>query len=357
MESKNYSNQAQSNSSSLEFQHGLWGSIGVMTLLTNIFLFSMIVSCKRLRIISNYIIASMCFVGILIALLYLLPRWTIPIFYRDPFLCQILPALGQGLLLNLNFHVCLVSLERYIIILYPFWHRQYCCKKVLSWILLTVWFFTVSFPFIPLMTYQPIRQHGCNNYIVVDKAPNLIMYYIYFSVFFFFPVAILISTYTCIFSKIMSGESKVSKTNSPFVRKRKTLCHISIIVGLFIITWLPFVIAFFALQLREKTQAQLDVLTVTQYISFSYPAINPLLYTYYTNSIREEIIFNIKILLIKCGFDIRIDEPNGVPTRTVIYMHSRQLSAKKLFNNDNQSNKVATEISYMASSKSKSTLV
>lgn len=350
-------NTSQHNLSDAQFRHGLWGTIGVVTLLTNIFLFTMIMSCKRLRMTSNYIIASMCFVGILIALLYLFPRWTIPTFYQNPLLCQILPAIGQGLLLNLNFHVCLVSLERYIIILYPFWHRKYCCKKVLLWIIFIVWLLTISFPFIPLMTYQPIRQHGCNNYIVLDKVSNMIMYCIYFSVFFFFPVTILISTYTCIFTKIMSGQSKFSKTASPFRRKRKTLCHISIIVGLFILIWLPFVIAFFVLQLKTKSKEQLSILTVTQYVSFSYPAINPLLYTYYTTSIREEMIFKITLVLAKCGFNVQIEEPNGIPSRTLIYNHSRQLSARKTSNNDGQVIKIIVEPSAVGSCMHKSTYV
>ena len=350
-------NTSQNNLSDVEFRHALWGSIGVFTLLTNVFLFMMIMSCKRLRMTSNYIIASMCFVGILIALLYLLPRWTIPTFYRNPLLCQILPAIGQGLLLNLNFHVCLVSLERYIIILYPFWHRKYCCKKLLLWIISIVWMLTISFPFIPLMTYQPIHQHGCNNYIVLDKVSNLIMYCVYFSVFFFFPVTILISTYTCIFAKIISGQTKFSKRANIFRRKRKTLCHISIIVGLFILIWLPFVIAFFVLQLRTKTKQQLEILTITQYVSFSYPAINPLLYTYYTTSIREEIIFKIKLVLAKCGFNVQIDEPNGVPSRTLLYNHSRQLSARKASNNENQLIKIIIEPSTLGPYSHKSTYV
>lgn len=277
--------------------HVMWGLIAFVTVVTNSMLLYILIKKQHLRVVSKPILISIANASVLFAIFYILPRWGIPYFYLNPILCHILPALGQSFILTINFHVWIIAVDRYIFIVHPQRHRAHCTKTTIRTTLVVVWIVTLIMPFVPLMTYSPIDSENCD-YIVQDNVSNAVFYLTYFILFFFVPVIIITIAYCGILIMLHTRQKRYNQqltmdssasVHKHHIKNGRTLVHMLILIGVFILFWLPFVLIFLILQLRTKTEAQLQALKVTQFIAFSYPAINPMLYSYFTLKIRKEV--------------------------------------------------------------------
>ncbi|RDD38001.1 Rhodopsin, GQ-coupled [Trichoplax sp. H2] len=290
----------------------VWGIIALLTVITNSCLLYILIKKRHLKIVSRPILISIAIASILFAILYILPRWSIPNIYHNPILCHILPVLGQSFILTINFHVWIIAVDRYIFIVHPQRHRAHCTRTTTWTILLVVWIITLLMPFVPLMTYSPIDPKTCD-YIVQDNLSNEIFYLTYFIVFFFVPLIIITVVYIGILIMLHSKQKRYRQqlsmdtyglTQKHHIKNGRTLAHMLTFIGVFVIFWLPFVLTFLILQLRPKTDLQLQVLKVTQYIAFSYPAFNPIIYSYFTLKIRREIFSMFRQCKNKLGCNI-----------------------------------------------------
>ncbi|RDD43949.1 5-hydroxytryptamine receptor 6, partial [Trichoplax sp. H2] len=99
----------------------VYSVISGLTILTNVSMLVLIISERKLHTMSNWIMASMFFTGIIFGLFYLLPRWALHNLwvYKDPIACTVLPQTGLALILNFNLHLTLVSLDRYLCVMFP----------------------------------------------------------------------------------------------------------------------------------------------------------------------------------------------------------------------------------------------
>ncbi|RDD39264.1 Alpha-1A adrenergic receptor [Trichoplax sp. H2] len=285
----------------------LWGIISILTIITNAGLLFILLKKRHSEIVSRSILISIAMASILFTILYLLPRWSIPYFYLNSILCYILPRLGQSFVLNINFHVWMIAVDRYLFIVHPLGHRIYCTKKTTYIALIVVWIVTLIMPFVPLMTYSPIDPGSCN-YTVPDVLSNKIFYLAYFILFFFVPVTIIITAYSGILIMLYTRRRRYRQRLIINIHRcalksqssnRRILAYMLIFIGVFVLFWLPFVLVFLILQLRPKTEFQLYTIGITQFLAFSYPAVNPLIYSYFTLKIRKEITSMLRQCLNK----------------------------------------------------------
>ncbi|EDV20597.1 Trace amine-associated receptor 7g [Trichoplax sp. H2] len=276
----------------------VYGVITGLTILTNIFMLALIVSERKLHTMSNWIMASMFCAGIIFGLLYLLPRWVL--YYQwvkqDPIACTVLPLTGIGLIVNLNLHLTLVSLDRYFCVIFPFKYEMRKTRLIAMSSVAAVWLLSIFSAYLPLFTILMPPPNTCVKFRPANPVHHAYLITI-FSVLFFFPLLVLIVTYTQILFIVNSHTQRdkiisrrASTPISVIKRNIRAIKHMAIMIGIFILFWLPYVVVFLMLYSSKfVTPTTAQVIRSLQYLAFSYPAMNPLLYGYFTASLRREI--------------------------------------------------------------------
>lgn len=276
-----------------------WTIIGVIGIITNLVLFLSIISSKSLRNPSHIIIASSFLVGVLFNGLYILPRWAaFQYFYQYPIICTILPLLGAAFLFNYNLHQCFISMDRYFAVKWPVKYRRSMHKRLYVNIMVILWGFSLLTAFIPVMTFRPFNSKRCVLHSGNSLAERINAYWQFFG-WFFFPFITIIFCYSQIFHMIFGKRRKaivpnVTASYRPMQLDTKKTINASIQMGIlafiFIVMMLPYTCVFLVSEIRRvapvSLQTFLDMVFITRYLAFSYPAINPILYGYFVDSIR-----------------------------------------------------------------------
>ncbi|EDV24938.1 Beta-2 adrenergic receptor [Trichoplax sp. H2] len=281
------------------FTQVYWSVTGALTVVTNTSLLLLILLRRKLWTFSHRIIASMAFVGILFGAIYILPRWANPDGLQTPILCDITRQIGQSLVINLNIHICVISFDRYFAVMYPFNYPRQSTTRNLILLLISIWSIATVVPMLPLVTFRPVNATYCTiwaNDLVAEKA----FLFAIFSILFFLPLVVILLTYTRIISTSYSHRQRMNSFNQKMTRRRslsiiiydiKALRQMAILLCTFCLGFCPFVIMFIIQQEKisdPRTQVRSEALVITSFIAFSYPALNPLMYGYFSPDIRSE---------------------------------------------------------------------
>ena len=295
-------NDSQINESAFDwyiFSQVYWGIIGALTVVTNALLLLLILLRRKLWTFSHRIIASMAVVGVLFGAIYILPRWANPYGLNTPILCDITRQIGQSLVINLNVHICVISFDRYFAVMYPFHYPRRSTTRNLILLILAIWSVATIIPMLPLVTFRPVNASYCTiwaNDLVAEKAFLFSM----FSILFFLPLAVILITYIRIISTSFAHRQRMNSFNQKMTRRRslsiiiydiKALRQMAILLVVFCLGFCPFVIMFIIQQEKisdSTTQVRSEALVITTFIAFSYPALNPLMYGYFSPDIRSE---------------------------------------------------------------------
>ena len=279
-----------------------WIVIGITGTITNLLLFLSLISSKSLRNPSHIIITSSFLVGIFFNGLYILPRWAaFGYFHRYPIICTILPLLGAAFLFNYNLHQCFISMDRYFAVKWPVRYRRCIHKRSYFYVLLYFWGFTLITAFIPVMTFRPFNSKRCVLHSGNHVAERIFAYWNFFG-WFFVPIVVIIFCYAKTFHLIFNKRRKsvapnITASYRPMqLDNKKTInasVQMAILALIFIVMMLPYTCVFIVSEIRQiafiSPQTLFDMIFITRYIAFSYPAINPILYGYFVGSIRYAV--------------------------------------------------------------------
>ena len=274
-----------------------WFIIGVLTGLTNASLLLFITFHRKLHNITNFILCSKLLIGFFFGVFYVIPRQGIPALSHVLVLCDIIPQVGNGLMVNLNLHVCLISFHRYFFIINTFRYKERATPRNVTIVVGCTWLLSIFIAIIPFFTFRPINITKCVG--ITNITAETIYLSTVFIILFLIPLVMLVATYGKILVVVLSlhhddiypvGE-KLSiikvKTN------RKALIQAAVMIGIFFCLFVPFVIGvivfFFALQ-TGNVGSLFHVLTATQYPAFCYPTISPILNILFMGDIRVEVI-------------------------------------------------------------------
>ncbi|EDV21521.1 uncharacterized protein TRIADDRAFT_30368 [Trichoplax adhaerens] len=274
----------------------IYAIITGLTLLTNVSMLCLVIKERKLHTMSNWILASMFCAGIAFAIAYLLPRWVI--FFKwnlyHSFACLILPMTGSGLIINFNLHLALVSLDRYFCFTSPFTYQRPQSRVIAKLAIASVWVLSSFTAYIPLFTFLIPSPGKC----AAQQRSEI--YYNYlctvFVILFFLPLAVLIVTYSRILWIVNNHTQRRqegivrsnSVTISAFHRNLRAIKYMIALIGLFILFWLPYIILFLVYYATSIASVHTLILIRNfQYLAFSYPAVNPILYVYFTPCMRH----------------------------------------------------------------------
>lgn len=282
-----------------------WLIISILTLATNLSV--LLILCRRnLRILSNAVLCSMFICGCAFALLYLFPGRAMIIWrVSSNFVCNVIPLSGVAFTTCYNLHLCAICIDKIISIISPFRHRELSSRKNVIIIISIIWIIPFLSSFIPLATYMPYLQKcglsQSRDYLIVQRT----FYAVHFVVMIIIPIIFTILLYIVAFIKVNRRHrikiSTISHTHyhqarqvSMAGRNLKILLQMLVMLGFFAFCWLPYFIAYAATSFSVPVEIW-QLLMHLNYLALSYPAANPILFAYYTNSIRDEI----KILIAR----------------------------------------------------------
>lgn len=271
-----------------------------ITIITNFTMLSFLILVRKLHSMSNGILCSMFCAGLIYGLAYLLPRWVmfVPWKLHLSYACQILPLVGTALTGNFNLHLVLVSIDRYCCVIYPLKYNMPRTPIITRCAIVIVWLISIFIAFIPLFTFLVPKIGFCG--IQLNSRSFHIYTLIAFILLFYLPLFILCVVYTRILWIVNIHTQRreeilsLHRSSSASVMRRnfRAITYMMILIGLFMAFWLPTMIQYIVLFPTIHTgidDRNILISKILRYIALAYPAINPLIYAYFTPCIRSEI--------------------------------------------------------------------
>ncbi|EDV27026.1 D(1)-like dopamine receptor [Trichoplax sp. H2] len=292
----------------------VWMVIAIPTIITNSILLGLIFFTNDLKKATNSFMASMSAVGILWGAFYLLPRWSLINFIRTDWLfCSLSPQIGIFLTIIINLHLCLISIDKYIAIIYPFEYIRWASTLSISIAIVTVWILPLIVALLPQMTFRQLNYKTCHVLNRQDLTSEKNYLIAVFSILFFIPIACMVLAYGNIFIVAnkqlkLDLDQDAGKNKQSIVMNIKAARYLSIIVGVFVVTWLPYVSFFFSMFLQPRKELFTTFVTL-RYIAFCYPMVNPVLYGYFHYDTRKGFL--------KCIGYRRADRIQPLPSGSV----------------------------------------
>lgn len=278
----------------------VWAFICVVMIFSNAFLIILIFVYRKCRTIPNVIIASMSLNAILLAAVYLFPRFVLTSTVINVVYCQICSTLGSAFIINANLHLFLISLDQYIYIGYPFRYCRVVNKRRIATGLVIIWIICISISFIPYF-WRRINLHRCTTVDHTKLDYENAFFLTYFIVLYFVPCGGMILFYGRIYFLAHLHAKRLRASNNPncqFRRNVRAAKVLSILVGIYIACWTPFVTFFLVIRYRippNWTHQKITlVISILRYIAFSNPAINAFIYGYFNQVLRQHTIKAIK---------------------------------------------------------------
>lgn len=279
-----------------------WFVITILTLITNLSALLIIVCRRNLRILSNAVLCSMFICGCAYAILYLFPCRAMILWQQSS---SFVPIISGGTLTACyNLHLCAICIDKIISITSPFRHLALKHRKNVVIVISIIWIIAITFSSILLIAAIQFRRSPYRDHIIVGQ----ILYTFHFVAIIIMPIILTMLLYIVAFFKVNRRNRTirlfVGNTNgqvrqiSKASRNFKIMKQMLAMLGLFTICWLPYCIIIILVEYVYVASIPYlleQIMYIYPYLTFSYPAINPILFAYFTISIRDEI----RVLLAK----------------------------------------------------------
>ncbi|XP_029451439.1 5-hydroxytryptamine receptor 1B [Rhinatrema bivittatum] len=311
--------------------------ITLATVLSNAFVIATVYQTRKLHTPANYLIASLAFTDLLVSILVMpistmstvTGKWTLGQVVCDVWLSSDITCCSASIL-----HLCAIALDRYWAITDAVEYAKKRTPKRAAVMIVLVWVFSISISMPPFFWRQAKVEGELS---VCEVNTDHILYTIYSTVgAFYFPTLLLIALYGRIYvearSRILKqspkktgkrltrahlitdspGSSSVSSVNSKTpdmagetgspvylnqvkvkvsdallekkkimaARERKATKTLGIILGAFIVCWLPFFIITLVLPIcKESCWFHASIFDFFTWLGYLNSLINPIIYT------------------------------------------------------------------------------
>lgn len=318
----------------------IMGLIIIASIFGNLLVIVSVMRHRKLRIITNYFIVSLAFADMLVAMFAMTFNASVQIFNRwlfGYFMCDVWNSLDVYFSTASILHLCCISVDRYYAIVKPLRYPIYMTKRVVAIMILITWISPAIISFVPIFmgwyTTGPNLVYREKNPDECDFIVNKWYAVLSSSISFWIPCTIMIFTYLAIFREANRQEKEMfnrhgtalllhqNNTNGDMLSNSggssKTLtCHdinqdlhhtptkerniikikrehkaartLGIIMGAFILCWLPFFLWYISTSLcGEACACPPIVVTIVFWIGYFNSTQNPVIYAYFNRDFRE----------------------------------------------------------------------
>ena len=221
---------------------------------------------SRLRTITNFFVVSLSVADILVGVISI-PIWISMLLYSSggPTLQTVYYVLDLFAGSCSILHLVAISLERFFAVVYPIRHRN-TTAKVYYVYLVAVWV---------------IPAAACGSSVElrnVNREANMLFLFI---AFFVIPLLVILFTYARIWRAANSRIQPGRDTSRTMKRDMRIAVTIALVIGFFVVAWLPFFIVQLLLVFCEKCQPEIfnrNLLLFVKFMHYSNSAVNPIVY-------------------------------------------------------------------------------
>ncbi|XP_066997355.1 octopamine receptor beta-2R isoform X1 [Anabrus simplex] len=331
---------------------GAMGFIIIAAILGNLLVIVSVMRHRKLRVITNYFVVSLAFADMLVAMVAMTFNASVQLTGRwlfGYFMCDVWNSLDVYFSTASILHLCCISVDRYYAIVKPLKYPINMTKRVVAIMILNTWISPAIISFVPIFLgwyttdenkdYRERHPDECE--FVVNKVYAIVSS----SISFWIPCCIMIFTYYAIFKEanrqekqlhsrmgnamlmnhhrnsreynntngdVLSSSGGSSKTltlhevhhgelgvphSTPtkdrniikMKREHKAARTLGIIMGTFILCWLPFFLWYVSTVLcgHETCPCPDIVVALVFWIGYFNSTLNPLIYAYFNRDFRE----------------------------------------------------------------------
>ncbi|XP_057198574.1 trace amine-associated receptor 4-like [Triplophysa rosa] len=288
----------------------------LMTVFGNLLVVISISYFKHLQSPTHSIVQSLaacdCLLGSLV-MPYSMVRSVEGCWYLGDVVCKVHSSLDMAFCICSKIHLCLISMDRYWAICDPLRYKMKVTNFSVTVFMTSTWLFSFVYSFSIVLSGVNVAglerlmlQISCVGSCVLlfNKQWGLICSLLTF----FIPVTIMISLYIKIFhvaqkhAKVLSEKVALQEmqSQSSAQKERKAAKTVAIVVGVFLLCWLPFFIAT-ALDPFLNFSTPADVFDALVWFGYFNSTCNPLIYGFFYP--RFQKAFKILISTYICSFN------------------------------------------------------
>ncbi|XP_076872278.1 trace amine-associated receptor 4-like [Brachyhypopomus gauderio] len=290
----------------------------VMTVFGNLLVIITISHFKQLQSPTNLIILSLALVDCMLGCLVMpfsMVRWVEGCWLLGEHFCKIHSSLDMTLSIASILHLCLVSIDRYIAICDPLSYRLKATKNTIAMCITVIWLFSCLFSFgivfskVNIMGLDSTKINPCagNCALIFNKEWGIIAPLLNF----YIPGTVMSCLYLKIFhvarkhAKILSNRTTVvvcreMKGQVSEQRERKAATTLGIVMGVFILCWLPFFLTT-VIEPFIGFSTRLDVFDALVWFGYFNSMFNPLIYGFFYPHFQKAF----KIIILRYIFHIK----------------------------------------------------
>lgn len=273
------------------------GSMAVLTVCGNLLVILSVIYFRQLHTPTNYLVLSLAVADLLVGAL-VLPLTvefsvTSCLFYRV-FFCKIRSTFDVSLCTASILNLCCISIDRYYAVCHPLKYRAKINNRVVVVMILFSWTLSVLTGIGYISSGLTGGKCGskCYVYFVIANIFGLA-----FS--FYLPVIIIFCIYVKIFL-VAQRQVKSIQNSGATVRKteRKANKTLAIVMGVFLLCWLPFFL-FTTILSFTPFEVSFVLVDILNYLALSNSMINPFIYAFFYSWYRSafRLIISGKIIL------------------------------------------------------------
>nr|XP_040017174.1 trace amine-associated receptor 1-like [Gasterosteus aculeatus aculeatus] len=281
--------------------HIFLGLLSAITVCGNLLVIIAIIYFKQLQNSTNFLILSLAVADLLVGVLVfpLTMQFSITLcLYDEDIFCKVRSTFDVLLCTCSILNLCCISVDRYYAVCQPLTYRAKINNHVVAIMILVSWgaSIVIGISFIIIGIYQEKCAAKCAIVALMANILGLI-----FS--FYLPTIVMLFIYLKIFlvaqrqaRRIQNTTSQRTKGGGTVKMERKATKTLAIVMGLFLIAWLPFFLCTTVLSF-SRVNVPLPLIELLNWFALSNSTLNPFIYAFFYSWFRSafRIIISGKI--------------------------------------------------------------
>lgn len=244
---------------------------------------------SRLRTITNYFVVSLAVADIIVGIISI-PIWISMLLYSSggrtiQTLYNVLDLLAGTCSI---LHLVAISLERFFAVVYPIRHRNTSAKVY----------------YVALAAVWVIPAVACGSSVKLKETNRDANMLFLFITFFVIPLLVILFTYARIWHVANSRIQPNQDSSRSLKRDMRIAVTIALVIGFFVIAWLPFFTVQLLLVFCQKCKPRIystNLLLFVKFMHYSNSAVNPIVYAVKIPEFRRAFKQLVKLCLCCCN--------------------------------------------------------